>query len=1038
MNTGKNRVKGLKTELFKKKFQAGGNEYNGRSLGTAVPSATDEFAQRMQMDAAQRAGQPLRVNTPTQYSPEQLQAMRSNFNLNSDDFRVDPLNGFVPLDLTAGQGIDDIRNQNQVLGQTEAMTSTPSNLSMFQNDQFNQIGRAEAENSLNAQPPNWLSRLYDQGKNFVKDTDWKEVVRTGAGALSVGMGSYQDLQNRNAVNQRIQNQNDRPRYMPNEYEYMGRPGSQSMIFAKKGAQIRTGSGTGAEEAELERGEMFMLPNMDTYHVGGKKHSQGGEEFVLPEGTIVFSDHLKVPGSKKTFADEAKKYDITKYKETLENPHAKTVDRDTAEILMNRNLKKLQQLFQTQQGINGNSNGEMKGSMRQGQKGLLAQDFSQEELLNYYNSVPFGEDIVRPANSTAGPVTTPTPITPSTTPAGTPTVTSVITQAPIAPYTPEQSAQVIANQTSFDTTPNKSTAEKSKEKLENLVGLQVQNEQDYQRAKAKIAAQVQANPGSLTGSTEKPALKTAAEEVGLTDADPTTGGTVGKTNATDPNSMYRQTTPDGRSYYVENQGEFKDKRLKEQYGGNPFNLVRNRLNEFGDQLGNVLLDSYAAQVGEDKDLFVGGASELVDVMESGNEGLETMRNYFKNIGQEGVLFDPDLDKGKDDNAKQRKTAELLKQYIESNQFASDVANGKASPYMPWLKGEIKEVKGADGKVRYTIDTAELDQTFVKKYQAAYRAFGAVKGTQKSKGKDDMLRGFRIAPEGLSDQQYMGLPISPVDAWGGNTTIGQISAFEDEEPIKKMTQKTPDPGKTTDPGNDYNTQLTEAATGKYTQRPFDYLQLAPELQGLASAQVFPYATVDSNAPYLMPQTLNIQPQLQDVDSSYVAALNAGADPNAAFIGTLNAKQRLYSEKQNFDAQQRASADQYNAQARWQEDITDLTSLDKVYNSLVAQSDDARTAQIQSLVTSASKKRALYIQEEERKKLYYNNFMRNYNFDGKTGQFSLSASANYDPFNFSGTNGQPTLEQVQQNIDYLKAQEEARVQKQTAANAKKNTTT
>jgi hypothetical protein len=140
---------------------------------------------------------------------------------------------------------------------------------------------------------------------------------------------------------------------------MGRPGSQSVIYAKHGAQIRTGTESGAEEAELERGEMFMLPNLDTYQVGGKKHSQGGEDFVLPEGTIVFSDYLKVPGVGKTFSDQAKKFDITKYKEILENPHAKSVDRTTAEIMMDRNMKKLQELFQIQQSMNGDSTGEVK-------------------------------------------------------------------------------------------------------------------------------------------------------------------------------------------------------------------------------------------------------------------------------------------------------------------------------------------------------------------------------------------------------------------------------------------------------------------------------------------------------------------------------------------------------------------------------------------------------------------------------------------------------------------------------------------------------
>ena len=144
-------------------------------------------------------------------------------------------------------------------------------------------------------------------------TDWRDYARTGIGAVSAVKGIYDDVQTRQDITKRIQNLNDRPRYMPNEFQYMGKPGSQSVIYAKDGAMIRRGTESGAEEAELERGEMFMLPNMDSYVVGGNKHSQGGEDFVLPEGTIVFSDHLKVPGLKYTFAEQAKKFDITNYK-----------------------------------------------------------------------------------------------------------------------------------------------------------------------------------------------------------------------------------------------------------------------------------------------------------------------------------------------------------------------------------------------------------------------------------------------------------------------------------------------------------------------------------------------------------------------------------------------------------------------------------------------------------------------------------------------------------------------------------------------------
>jgi hypothetical protein len=513
--------------------------------------------------------------------------------------------------------------------------------------------------------------------------------------------------------------------------------------------------------------------------------------------------------------------------------------------------------------------------------------------------------------------------------------------------------------------------------------------------AKAAAAAKPNDISLVGGTPQATANTAANMIGASDADPTTAGTVGKTNAADDNSMYYKTLPNGRKVFVENQGDFKGKQLRDQYGGDVFKLVSNRLNENYDQLNPLLLSAYQMQL-KDKNLMVGSSEELVDIMKGGNNSLVSMRNFYKGMNMEDVLFDPALDKGADNNMLQAKTAQLFKDYVESPQYVADLNSDppKASKNIPWLKNQPKEVKDAKGNISYKLESAEINSEFTQKYQAAYRAFGGVKGAQSKLGKDkDMLRGFRIDPEGLSDHQWMGLPISPVDLWGGNTTIGQISAFEDEEPPKSGTPKNP-PGKTTGGGKDYKTQLGEAPKGKYTKAPFDYPQLAPELYGMAASQMFAYSPMDYDAPYVMPQTLNIQPQLQDIDSSYMAAMNAGGDPNTALIATLGAKQKLYSEKQNFDAQQRAQVDQVNAQARWQEDVYDMQSLDRVYNTLIAQADDAVTAQRQALVKSASDKRSLYNMEENKKKLYIENFVRNYKVDGKTGSIVIDNTQGYNP--------------------------------------------
>jgi len=932
MNTGKNRVKGLKTELFKKKYQTNPvvknptDELKGRTLTDMVNDQTKESEENLARQQAYLSRYPLTI--PKRYTEKEIAKMKDNFAVPSDNYQVNNGYGITGIpDLTEGQGVNDIRTQEQILSETENITSTPANIRAFQTDASQQELKAASKDAL-------ATTEDDTNKR-----DYRDYIRTGVGLTSAVKGIYDDVQTRQNVNERIQNLNDRPRYMPNEYDFMGRPGSQSVIYAKHGAEIRTGTNSGAEEAELERGEMFMLPNMDSYVVGGKKHSQGGEDFVLPEGTIVFSDHLKVPGLKYTFAEQAKKFDITKYKEVLENPHSKSVDRTTAEVMMDRNLKKLQELFQIQQAMNGNSNGEMEPeAKRMAQKGM------------FFNPNP---------DEATGP--------------------TLVNQV---------------NQLVSNAEQNLGTVPMSTQQKQSFVNPAMFDEQ--QTATIAEAAKANPNPSGVLGAEPQNQPNTATNIV-KESADPNTLGTVTDSNAADKSSMHYKTLPNGRRVYIEGQGNNKGKNYRDQYGNNPFLLVRNRLNENYDQLNPLLLSAYQLEL-KDKSLKVGSTEELVDMMEAGNNSLVSMRNFYKSINQESVLFDPALDRGADNNMKQAKTAQLLKDYVESVQFVKDVAEGKASANIPWLKNQPKPIKNDKGVVTgYTLESAEMDQKFVQQYQAAYRAFGGVK---KAMPKDkDLLKGYRIAPEGLSDHQYMGLPISPVDEWGGNTTIGQISAFEDEEP-KKPKKPIEPPGKTTDKGNTMNTQLENASMGKYTPEGFDYPQLAPEIYGMAASQMFAYAPMDYNAPYVMPQTLNIQPQLQDVDNSYMAAINAGADPNSALIATLGAKQKVYSEKQNFDAQQRAQVDQVNASARWQEDVYDMQSLDRVYNTLIAGADDAVAAQRQALIKGASDKRAVWKMEEARKQFWYNNFVRSFDYDPKTRSLVVKKDANKEFVNQLGT--------------------------------------
>ena len=472
MNTGKNRVKGLKTVLFKK--------YQTDPL---VKNPTDKLQLKQERSKLQ----------------EEL-AMSGN-------------------ELVFGNYDNPYDNPNL------QRPKSPYDESFYQIPEYNQLAEVDKTSKSDELKKNMTPLDLNPDATLTQEptkNDWRDYVRAGVGAVSNIKGVQEDAQGRMDLAEKVQNLNDQPRYMPNEYQYMARPGSQSVIFARHGAEVRTGTQTGAEEAELEQGEMFMLPNLDSYVVGGKKHSAGGEKFVLPQGTIVFSDYLKVPGTKKTFAQMAKGYDIEKYKETLENPHAKAVDRDTAQIMMDRNMKKLQELFGIQQAKNGNSTGEMETqNVRSGQAGLINDSslLTPEEQQQYYldqlksykdleNKTAQADALTKHLNTldagkkTAEIAKKATEAKPDTAAAVTPSASTPTTPAPPAVpsvLTPEQAKEFVKNQTLF-----------GQQDLNNI------NDQ-------------------LQQSTN------TADKTGANAANGTTAGTVSKGNGADENSIYRKKT-----------------------------------------------------------------------------------------------------------------------------------------------------------------------------------------------------------------------------------------------------------------------------------------------------------------------------------------------------------------------------------------------------------------------------------------------------------------------------------------------------------------
>ena len=129
----------------------------------------------------------------------------------------------------------------------------------------------------------------------------------------------------------------------------------------------TNNGVPRDQAnvEAEKGETMVTTNGVSNQnkivaIGGEKHSNGGTPLDVPEGTIIYSDKLKIKdplilkffnesGKKaKTFAQLSKKYDITKWGKELENEDNDSITNDSLEKNLDDGNFKLSALFAIQE------------------------------------------------------------------------------------------------------------------------------------------------------------------------------------------------------------------------------------------------------------------------------------------------------------------------------------------------------------------------------------------------------------------------------------------------------------------------------------------------------------------------------------------------------------------------------------------------------------------------------------------------------------------------------------------------------------------
>jgi hypothetical protein len=607
-----------------------------------------------------------------------------------------------------------------------------------------------------------LNKKTDSGsldKNFFDQFKGQEgdLVSLGLAGISTALGYNQDLENSRTFNQSLQQRNSKPRSDVN-YQYgpttSGGTEYQPTIKAEMGAKINKRYSSGGDNnVEIEGGEFIQLPNFETEMATGPSHSNGGIPTNLPDETRVYSNSLKPEGSKKTFAQMAKNYDITSYKKTLDNPFAKQVDKDTASIMMQRNQKILDSLFNDQQALNGNSNGEMEA---------------------------------------------------------------------------KNGASI--NNAGFKALP--------------------QSVQD------KILAEMQY--GGYTKS-EYETLPMAVDGVTIKDPIPTyQPGTRAKVAKMDPKTRLLQAEVPGLQ------------------------------------------------------------STLPSGVYGQNSNLDLFKNnydwFIKDLEAQGETFDPK-------NKEQMRRAQVA--YTE-------------------------EVRGRALKAGYTPEEAD-------KF-AAEIGFVPEEGNQRSI--DSKL--------------------------GLYTASRQLPNFEPKTPT------TPEGSSGTPPDGTKINDVTPGKTGTYTRGNFPLYQAIPEAMGLAQAQeIYSYAIPEIDAPYVRPQTLNIQSELQDINNMGTAAIRGGADPNMAYIAGLDAKQKAFQTKQNYDAEGRSRADMANAQMSMQADQFNAQAFDRVYNNLVGQARDAQSAEKQAAVASLVNKKGKFEQDENLKALGIPIVSPTYNWNS-TGNPSMPEGA------------------------------------------------
>jgi hypothetical protein len=211
------------------------------------------------------------------------------------------------------------------------------------------------------------------------------------------------------------------------------------------------------------------------------------------------------------------------------------------------------------------------------------------------------------------------------------------------------------------------------------------------------------------------------------------------------------------------------------------------------------------------------------------------------------------------------------------------------------------------------------------------------------------------------------------------------YEPETPVEKGKEENPP---TTPAGSEF-TSTEQQKQMPSTAGEFPLYQAIPEALGyLSGLNPYTYFTPDYTHTEIVPPTLNIDDEIQSINDTTQSAIrqstgNPSIDNsrNAALFNTaLQAKQQAFARKQNYDAQARFQADQYNAQARDLENFRDVSSAAQIYNDYRAVAMDAAERERISAITNVVKKKAQHDADEFTKMFYFTTMYPNYYYEGR----------------------------------------------------------